>query len=511
MKKALSILLFSFFVSISSFSQGRVVINEFMPWTLNTCGGPTAEFVELLNFGPGPVNIGCYILTDGDFSITIPPNTILQPGEFYVISGQTVIPGPCANIDSTITADLNWNTCNCTSGTIPTTGDGLFTDGGSASEQVVLLNPNLGIADAVIRTLPAEPSSSITTSTIGGQCTAQTFDLDLMSISYETIGESAGRGNSFARKLDGDCGWVKDPQQSANATNNTPSDVSDVDYDFAVTGAMDCSGNGSIEIIVNAASYANIFPINYTLGFDTDNDNVFELSDSYTTGSDSSPNSMQVNNLVAGNYRITVGSSLGCNLQSFPFTIFQCSSVLPLHLISFTAGKTGNRIDCRWKIENPEWLDQLMVEKSMNGQSFTVQQIISPGNNNTGIWIGSYAFTETTIDAPVIMRLRLKGKNGVPAFSPTIHLGGEKAMSIKTWPNPARDQLFTEIRSDMNENLIFRVFNLQNQLVLEGTQAVYRGTNIFFIPVSNLPRGGYQLQLLSKNDLASQRTRFLRL
>src|SRR5690349_21501541 len=128
----------SFFLFKSSFGQGRVVINEYMPWTLNGCGA-TAEFVELMNFGPGPMNIGCYILTDGDYSITIPPNTIIQPGEFYVIAGQSVITSPCANIDSTITADLNWNTCNCTSAPIPTAGDGFFTDGGSASEQVVLL------------------------------------------------------------------------------------------------------------------------------------------------------------------------------------------------------------------------------------------------------------------------------------------------------------------------------------------------------------------------------------
>jgi hypothetical protein len=246
MKKAVLILLFFLLVSNFSFSQGRVVINEFMPWTSNLCGGPTAEFVELLNFGPGPVDIGCYILTDGDYSITIPANTILQPGEFYVISGQDVIPGPCANIDSTITANLNWNTCNCTSGAIPTTGDGLFTDGGSANEQVVLLDPGLAIVDAVIRSFPAETSSSITTSTLGGQCTAQTFDLDLLTINYETIGESAGRGNSFARKLDGDCGWVKDPQQSADATNNTPSVVSYIEYYFGVTGPPDCSNNGRV-------------------------------------------------------------------------------------------------------------------------------------------------------------------------------------------------------------------------------------------------------------------------
>jgi hypothetical protein len=136
------LLFVSLFLLKFSFGQGRVVINEYMPWTLNGCGA-TAEFAELMNFGPGPINIGCYILTDGDYSVTIPPNTILKPGEFYVIAGQDSIPFPCANIDSAIHADLNWNSCGCTSSSIPTTGDGFFTDGGFANEQVVLLDPTL--------------------------------------------------------------------------------------------------------------------------------------------------------------------------------------------------------------------------------------------------------------------------------------------------------------------------------------------------------------------------------
>jgi hypothetical protein len=497
LRKIFYIVLFPFLISISCFSQGRVVINEFMPWTSNTCGGPTAEFVELLNFGPGPMNIGCYILTDGDFSITIPANTIIQPGEFYVISGQSVIPGPCANIDSTITADLNWNTCNCTSGAIPTTGDGLFTDGGMASEQVVLLDPSLNVVDAVIRSLPVEPSSSITTSTVGGQCTARTFDLDLMTINYETIGESAGRGNSFARKLDGDCGWVKDPQQSANATNNTPSETSDVDYDFAVTGTMDCSANGSIEVIMNASNYSGLFPVNYTLAYDTDNDNIFELTDSYTTGSDNSPNTIPVSNLIAGNYRITVGSALGCNLQTFPFTILQCGPVLPVNLVSFTAAKSNDRITCSWIIANSETLDHIVIEKSADGRRFYGQETIVLPANSTDIWKSDFSFTEASTDF-VLVRLRLITKSGKHTFSPHINIAPSLTATPKTWPNPARNQLFAELSFDKSESINYFIFNIHNQLFSQGQRSVSAGVNLLSIPINTLPAGSYQLLVQSK-------------
>src|SRR5258705_3151800 len=156
MKKFCLLVIFFVCMSLNNIVKGQagyVVLNEYMPWTTNTCS-VNGEFIELYNFGPGPVNIGCYIVTDGDFSITIPPNTILNAGQFYVLGGSNIIPIGCANINAATTVNLNWTTCNCTSGTIPTTGDGLMTDGGSANEQIVLFDPNLKVVDAVVRSTP---------------------------------------------------------------------------------------------------------------------------------------------------------------------------------------------------------------------------------------------------------------------------------------------------------------------------------------------------------------------
>lgn len=509
MKKALSILTF-LLGPLFSFSQGKIVINEFMPWTSNTCGGPTAEFVELLNFGPGPMNIGCYILTDGDFSITIPPNTILQPGQFYVISGEDVIAGPCANIDSTITTDLNWNTCNCSSGPIPTTGDGLFTDGGSASEQVVLLSPSLSVVDAVIRTLPAEPSSPVTTSSLGGQCAVQTFDLDLMGITYETIGESAGRGNSFARKLDGDCGWVKDPQQSADATNNTPSDVSDIDYDFAVTNTTACPANGSISIIVNAPGYSDIFPMHYTLAYDTDDDYIFELTDSFSTGTVTNPNTIGVNGLGPGNYRITVESVNGCFLQTFPFTILDCSTVLPLSDISFNATKADKDINSQWSIHTGEAIDHVIIETGKDGYSFTSFKLINAPAGNNGNWNAS--FSSEADPAIRFIRLHIYLASGKQAFSRIVQLYANET-GLKLWPNPAKENLFISINKAVwgYQIVSYSIFNTMNQLVASG-EKIIDGAGPISVPVRQLPDGNYQLIIRSKNgDTMPLCLRFIKL
>ena len=60
-----------------------VVINEVMVNAAGACDGSctpnTGEWIELYNTGPFAWNIECYILSDGDFSVTMPAGTTI-PG-----------------------------------------------------------------------------------------------------------------------------------------------------------------------------------------------------------------------------------------------------------------------------------------------------------------------------------------------------------------------------------------------------------------------------------------------
>lgn len=487
------LLLFALFCGKVS-AQGRVVINEYMPWTPAACGA-AAEFVELLNFGPGPVNIGCYILTDGDYAITIPANTILQPGEFFVISGMDSIPYPCANIDSSIHSDLNWTTCNCTSGTIPTTGDGFLTDGGSANEQLVLMDPALNIVDAVARSLPVETAALITTSTAGASCLPRVFDLDLMTINYETIGESAGRGNSFARRLDGDCGWLKDPQQSGNATNNTPGDVSDVSYSFFYTNPLACPANGSIAVTVHANDYSNVFPMSYTLAFDTDEDGIFEVTDSYTTGTVSNPNIISLSGLVPGTYRLTVASVKGCYLHTFPFTILDCLDVLPLRLMDFSVQKSGHEIRCNWTIGNSEELARLVIERSADGHRFTPFALLQGPAAGTGsTWQYQYLFREEQTVQPYF-RLSLVSRDSSVTLSSIEKINTPGSFQARVWPNPVSSVLFFRPDGLPDGPLNITIYNSQGQCVYRENRKQAPLGSPLTIPVSHWPAGIYRLQL----------------
>ena len=484
--KAFTFLVFSFLVK-TSFSQGRVVINEFMSWS--GCS-TTSEFIELMNFGPGPMNVGCYIVTNGQYSVTIPPNTVLQPGQYYLLSGQNILSAPCGNKDSSVHVDLNWTTCNCTNKPVPTTGDGFFQNGGNANEKVVLLDPNLNVVDAVSRYATPSSSSLITTSGVGG-CGSKTFDLDLMGVTYESIDNSTGIDNSFARKVDGDCGWVKTTAISAHAPNKTGS-TSSASYSFSTISASECqSTTGRISIGVSADNVNSLFPMSYTLAFDVDKNYLFNSNDQYTFGTDNTAPSIDIENLIYGRYRITVASALGCNLKTYDFFIFNCYGIiLPLKLVSFSyAGDKDGELMFDCQIAGVENLKKMVVEAS-NGDIYTPVQTVNAAQIKNGMLRlhvpkASYQY----------YRLRLVDTKDLVSYSSVVSVNTTAGTEKLLWPNPASDKINISFNAPEQGNAQFFISNAFGSVVKAGTIFLKKGVNNNTISINELPAGIYQLSL----------------
>jgi hypothetical protein len=467
-------------------------VNEFMPWSgCNT----TSEFIELMNFGPGPMNIGCYIVTNGQYSVTIPPNTIIQPGQYYVLSGQNTLVQNCGNIDSAVTVDLNWTTCNCTNLPIPTTGDGFLQNGGSSNEKVVLLDPNLNVLDAVSRSATPSSSVSITTPTLSGSCTSKTFNLSTMSIVYESISTATGIDNSFARRVDGDCGWVKTTDISADAPNKTGS-ISSASYTFTTLNASQCNGTtGSISIQVSATDVASLFPMSYTLALDADSNNLFDSNDQYIYGIDSTSSSINIDNLIYGRYRITVGSSSGCNLKSFDFFIFNCYGVvLPYKVVSFEyLGKMNEKMTFSTRLKGINYLDSLILEGGEEDKFYPVLSVYL-----TNIRIHEGQAIPITIPQPQpykIYRIKVVDQNKVVSYSKAVKIVTGEEISL--WPNPSQEKMYLKITSRANTQASYQIYNAMGQLFIQKNVLLQAGPNIVSIETGQLSKGQYYLSFLN--------------
>lgn len=475
-----------------------------MPWSgCNT----TSEFIELMNFGPGPMNIGCYIVTNGQYAVTIPPNTILQPGQFFILSGQNTLLQNCGNVDSLVNVDINWNTCNCTDKPVPTTGDGFMANGGSANEKVVLLDPNLNVMDAVSRSSFPSSSLSITTSTVAGACTGKTFDLDSMTVNYESINISSGIDNSYARRVDGDCGWVKTTAISAHAPNKTGSSAS-ATYSFSTLSASECSGTtGSISISVSSSDVAALFPMTYTLGFDKDSNNVFNSNDIYTMGVDSSSPNIDISNLAYGRYRLTVGSSSGCNLKTFDFFIFNCYGVILSSTSAFLhfEKETTNEYHFSSRI-NYDKVKEAYLE---GGDGRTFQVLTTVNNPNL-----SYRAVGSIIRIPKsqskYFRLRLVDDTKNISYSNQVKITVSIAPEIKLWPNPASSVINVRYNSNSSGKAYYRIYNLMGKELEKAAIDVKSGLNILTITTKNLHHGLYQLMIDGNTRATTANYRFMK-
>jgi hypothetical protein len=367
-------------------------------------------------------------------------------------------------------------------------------NGGNANEKIILLDRNLNVVDAVSRNQNPSSSVSITTSSVSGGCTSQSFNLSTMAISYESINTSSGIDNSFARKVDGDCGWVKTTQISAGASNKTGS-TSSVDYHFSTLSASECTGTtGSISITVSANDVASLFPMNYTLAYDADSNGIFETTDHYFYGVDSSAPSIDIKDLAYGRYRITVGSSSGCNLKTFDFFIFNCYGVvLPVKLESFRyGGARANQHTFTYSISEPENIKKLTLEGLDRGVYKPVKTIYGSQEKRSG---------EITASLSSISYYRLhvidKLDNG--SYSPIIRIQ-ISSNEIRFRFVPFENKILIESNKEEGRTIIYTIVNAAGTIVLNGKGHFTNGGNTITISTEPLPKGVYFLRVADRKE-----------
>lgn len=179
-------------------AAGKVFINEFAPRPqLGTCAGTpngsnpnSGEWIELYNAGPGVVDLGGWILSDGDWTATIPAGVKLAPNGYYLIGGG----GTFCSVG--VLPDLNIETCNCAS-VSPVSSDIMnLTDGG---EQVTLFDCSGNFIDGVLwgggQGLPDVTANDAPATGCGNYITAKSVNIPAAASMTNSGGSLSGGTN----------------------------------------------------------------------------------------------------------------------------------------------------------------------------------------------------------------------------------------------------------------------------------------------------------------------------
>ena len=182
-----------------------IVINEIMINAAGPNDGVNApnseEWVELYNTCSTDVNVGCYVLTDGDFTVTIPSGTVM-PANSYLTIGSG---------NAGFTVDINWASCGCSSGA----NIGVFTNG---NEQLILTDGST-VQDAIIWGVGQLPMSINSIVTPG--CFSTSISANGSESYFEQLPTGGANGCTLGRNCDGSSTWIEfcDPAQSPGESN----------------------------------------------------------------------------------------------------------------------------------------------------------------------------------------------------------------------------------------------------------------------------------------------------
>lgn len=202
-----------------------VVINEVMVNAAGACDGSctpnTGEWIELYNTCPFPWNIECYIISDGDFSVTLPAGTTI-PGNGFIVIGSS---------NSGVPVDVNIGTCGCTTG--PNAQVGILTN---SAEQLLLFD-NVGtIIDGIVWGGGQWNQQTSFTTNAFGPCPTFTVPILPVFTQIQTVpAQGSNDGLTLFRSCDGVNPWVSGTlPPSPGASNNS---------DVPVTASFSLSEN----------------------------------------------------------------------------------------------------------------------------------------------------------------------------------------------------------------------------------------------------------------------------
>ncbi|MBP6432692.1 MAG: lamin tail domain-containing protein, partial [Ferruginibacter sp.] len=234
--------------------------------------GQGGEWTELYNPTGSAVDIGKWILTDGEEIISFPMGTTIPAGGFFLIYNSNFFACNTCNWDATINSiltsanSLNLATCGCTNQTA-SSGYAVTWDNGLGStnqDRVILFKPDGTIADAVYygsgeRYAPAASPILESVYAPGGALTvigANTYDgsinFDVPALTnpvWKYIGPvNVGCTSSFGRTTDGGSTWFTDYFPSPLQTNVI------TDYTFSVNGTPITGTNLGGTLVINTCT-----------------------------------------------------------------------------------------------------------------------------------------------------------------------------------------------------------------------------------------------------------------
>jgi len=218
------------------------------------------------------------------------------------------------------------------------------------------------------------------------------------------------------------------------------------------------------------------------------------ISDTTFTDSSLNPNSSYI-------YYVRSLNKLGNYSDTTNNVVLKTSFPLPLKLVNFTAGLTGNRVQCSWQTTNEINAASFEVERSVDGILFSKVGVVTAKGNTL---MANYQFVDALPSANVstyYYRLKMLDKTGNAVYSKVVSLSlNVERLPIKVAPNPFKGSLALAIDALENTNASIMITSIDGKVLVNKKYPLIQGSNTLQVNETNrLAKGFYLLTITMGN------------
>lgn len=179
--------------------------------------------------------------------------------------------------------------------------------------------------------------------------------------------------------------------------------------------------------------------------------------------------------------------------------VWQCTGILPVTIIDFTAQKNNESVLLKWYATNETSFKKYEIERSTDGNGFYKIGEVNGSN------LANYSFTDNDLPNAntVFYRLKMIDIDGQFNNSKIVSVRISNNFSnAQVYPNPTREKLIVKLQQSLTENSKLAVFDLSGRIVMQ--QQVAGGQKTIYLTVNNIPAGRYLIKISNSAELINQ-------
>jgi hypothetical protein len=182
--------------------------------------------------------------------------------------------------------------------------------------------------------------------------------------------------------------------------------------------------------------------------------------------------------------------------------VMSCGTPLKTDLLSFNGQLINDQANLSWTTSEEEEPVKYNIERSIDGNSFTMIGTIDGYNNGSSL--NQYTFIDPmAVSGKAFYRIAVIDNTGRTKMSRIIQLSREtKAFAVSNVVNPFSNELYFDIITNQSKSVDITLLDLYGKVVKKKTYTLYAGVNSMRIEdTENLPSGMYILQIQDKENM----------